>query len=82
MAFYFLMKLVAEMAEGAHCAIIVPMEVLDARYGIAAKRVLCQHTALSAIIHFSQKMTRLQSMLVGLHRQLGGLTKRGFAIIL
>jgi len=65
MAFYFLMKLIAEMAEGAHCAIIVPMEVLDAHYGITAKRVLCQHTALSAIIHFSQTMNAFHKVDVG-----------------
>ena len=65
MAFYFLMKLVAEMSEGAHAAIIVPMEVLDARYGSAAKRVLCRQTVLSAIIHFSQEMNAFHKVDVG-----------------
>jgi len=65
MAFYFLMKLVAEMPEGAQAAIIVPMEVLDARYGNAAKRVLCRQTVLSAIIHFSQEMNAFHKVDVG-----------------
>ena len=65
MAFYFLMKLIAEMSEGAHCAIIVPMEVLDARYGRAAKRVLCQQTVLSGIIHFSHEMNAFHKVDVG-----------------
>ncbi|MBM4467355.1 MAG: SAM-dependent DNA methyltransferase [Chloroflexi bacterium] len=65
MAFHFLMKLVAEMPEGAHAAIIVPMEVLDARYGSAAKRVLCRQTVLSAIIHFSQEMNAFHKVDVG-----------------
>ena len=65
MAFYFLMKLVAEMPEGAHAAIIVPVEVLDARYGSAAKRVLCRQTVLSAIIHFSQEMNAFHKVDVG-----------------
>lgn len=65
MAFYFLMKLIAEMPEGANLAIIVPMEVLDARYGNAAKRVLSQETAISAIIHFSQEMNAFYKVDVG-----------------
>jgi adenine-specific DNA-methyltransferase len=65
MAFYFLMKLIAEMPEGAHAAIIVPMEVLDARYGDAAKRVLCHQTVLSAIIHFSREMNAFHNVDVG-----------------
>jgi len=65
LAFYFLLKLIAEMPEGAQAAVIVPMEVLDARYGQAAKRALCQHTALSAIIHFSPQMNAFQKVDVG-----------------
>ena len=65
MAFYFLMKLVAEMPEGAHAAIIVPMEVLDAHYGSVAKRVLCRQTVLSAIIHFSQEINAFHKVDVG-----------------
>ncbi len=65
MAFYFLLKIIAEMPEGAHTAIIVPMEVLDARYGSAAKRVLCRETVLSAIIHFSQEMNAFHKVDVG-----------------
>lgn len=65
MAFYFLLKLVAEMPDGAHAAVIVPMEVLDARYGRAAKRVLCQHTSLAAIIHFSPHMNAFHKVDVG-----------------
>lgn len=65
MAFYFLLKLIAEMPEGAHAAIIVPMEVLDARYGSVAKRVLCRQTVLSTIIHFSQEMNAFQKVDVG-----------------
>jgi SAM-dependent methyltransferase len=65
MACYFLLKLIAEMPEGAHAAVIVPMEVLDARYGNAAKRVLCHQTVLSAIIHFSQEMNAFHKVDVG-----------------
>jgi adenine-specific DNA-methyltransferase len=65
MAFYFLLKLIAEMPEGAHAAIIVPMEVLDARYGSVAKRMLCLQTVLSAIIHFSQEMNAFHKVDVG-----------------
>jgi len=48
-AFYFLIKLIAEMNENTHCAVIVPMEVLDAHYGIKAKQVLYHQTAIKAI---------------------------------
>jgi type I restriction-modification system DNA methylase subunit len=65
LAFYFLLKLIAEMPDDARAAIIVPMEVLDARYGKAARRVLCQHTALSAIIHFSPQMNAFHKVDVG-----------------
>ena len=65
LAFYFLLKLIAEMPEGARAAVIVPMEVLDARYGRSARRVLCQHTTLSAIIHFSPQMNAFRKVDVG-----------------
>ncbi|MHA2367753.1 MAG: N-6 DNA methylase [Candidatus Hodarchaeales archaeon] len=65
LAFYFLLKIIAEMAEGAHAAIIVPMEVLDARYGKTARQVLCQHTTLSALIHFAPEMNAFQNVDVG-----------------
>lgn len=65
LAFYFLLKLIAEMPNGARAAVIVPMEVLDARYGKAAKRVLCQHTALTAMIHFSPQMNAFHKVDVG-----------------
>jgi len=65
LAFYFLLKLVAEMPAGAHAAVIVPMEVLDARYGRAAKRVLCQQTTLAAVIHFSPRMNAFRKVDVG-----------------
>ncbi|MCI0488591.1 MAG: N-6 DNA methylase [Blastocatellia bacterium] len=65
MAFYFLLKLIAEMPEGARAAVIVPMEVLDARYGKAARRVLCQQTAMNAIIHFSPQMNAFHKVDVG-----------------
>jgi len=65
MAFYFLIKLIAEMNEDAHCAVIVPMEVLDAHYGIKAKQVLYHQTAIKAIINFSQQMNAFQNVDVG-----------------
>jgi hypothetical protein len=65
LAFYFLLKLIAEMPEGAQAAVIVPMEVLDARYGQAAKRALCQYTSLSSIIHFSPRMNAFHKVDVG-----------------
>jgi methylase of polypeptide subunit release factors len=65
LAFYFLLKLIAEMPDGAPGAVIVPMEVLDARYGKAAKRVLCQHTTVSALIHFSPQMNAFHKVDVG-----------------
>jgi hypothetical protein len=65
LAFYFLLKIVAEMVEGAHAAIIVPMEVLDARYGKTARQVLCQHTTLSALIHFAPEMNAFPNVDVG-----------------
>jgi len=65
MAFYFLLKLIAEMPDGARGAVIVPMEVLDARYGKETRRVLCQHTSLSAIVHFSPQMNAFHKVDVG-----------------
>ncbi len=65
LAFYFLLKLIAEMPEGARAAVIVPMEVFDARYGLAAKRALCQQTALSSIIHFAPQMNAFHKVDVG-----------------
>ncbi|MBI3950222.1 MAG: N-6 DNA methylase [Acidobacteria bacterium] len=65
LAFYFLLKLIAEMPDGARAAVIVPMEVLDARYGKVAKHVLCQHTALTALIHFSPEMNAFHKVDVG-----------------
>jgi adenine-specific DNA-methyltransferase len=65
LAFYFLLKTIAEIPDGAHAAVIVPMEVLDARYGRAAKRALCQYTSLSAIIHFSPQMNAFHKVDVG-----------------
>ena len=65
LAFFFLLKLIAEMREGARAAVIVPMEVLDARYGLAAKSVLSQQTTISAIIHFSPQMNAFHKVDVG-----------------
>lgn len=65
LAFYFLLKLIAEIPEGACAAVIVPMETVDARYGQAARRVLCEHTTLEAIIHFSPQMNAFHKVDVG-----------------
>lgn len=65
LAFHFLLKLVADMPDGARAAVIVPMEVLDARYGRAARRVLCQHTLLSALISFAPQMNAFHKVDVG-----------------
>jgi methylase of polypeptide subunit release factors len=65
LAFYFLLKLIAELPEGAHLAAITPMQVLDARYGNAMKRVLCQHTTLKALIHFAPEMNAFHKVDVG-----------------
>jgi SAM-dependent methyltransferase len=65
LAFYFLLKLIAEMREGARAAVIVPMEVLDARYGLSAKHVLSQQTTISAIIHFAPQMNAFKRVDVG-----------------
>jgi len=65
LAFFFLLKLIAEMPDGAYAAVIVPMEVSDARYGKTARSVLCQHTMLSTIIHFSPRMNAFHKVDVG-----------------
>lgn len=65
LAAHFLLKLVAEMPAGARAAVIAPMEVLDARYGRTVKRVLCQHTTLTAIVHFSPQMNAFHQVDVG-----------------
>jgi len=65
MASYFLLKAIADMPEGAHAAIILPMEVLDARYGNTTKAVLCRETILTAIIHFSPEMNAFAKVDVG-----------------
>lgn len=65
LAFHFLLKAIAELPDGGHAAFIVPMEVLDARYGRTAKRVICRHTTLSAIIHFSPQMNAFENVDVG-----------------
>jgi len=65
LAFFFLLKLIVEMPEGARGAVIVPMEVLDARYGKVARHILCQHTTLSAIIVFSPQMNAFPKVEVG-----------------
>ncbi len=65
LAFYFLLKLIAELPTGAHAAVIVPMQVLDARYGKAAKRILASHTRLEAMIHFSPHLNAFHQVDVG-----------------
>jgi adenine-specific DNA-methyltransferase len=65
MAFYFLLKIISEMTDGAHAAVIVPMEVLDAVYGKIGKYVLRHYTVLSAIVHFSKDMNAFHKVDVG-----------------
>ncbi len=65
MALFFLLKLIAEMPEGARAAFIAPMEVLDARYGLAAKLALTRETAMTAVIHFSPQMNAFHKVDVG-----------------
>ncbi|MFX0114747.1 MAG: class I SAM-dependent DNA methyltransferase [Candidatus Hodarchaeota archaeon] len=65
LAFYFLLKIIAEMADDVQAAFIVPMEVLDARYGKIARQILCQHTTISSIIHFSPEMNAFPNVDVG-----------------
>jgi methylase of polypeptide subunit release factors len=65
LALYFLLKIIAELPMGGRAAVIVPMEVLDARYGRAAKRILCQYTSLSAIVNFAPQMNAFHKVDVG-----------------
>jgi methylase of polypeptide subunit release factors len=65
MASYFLLKIIAEMPEGARAAIILPMETLDARYGHAAKHALVHQTNLHALIHFAPEMNAFAKVDVG-----------------
>ncbi|MFQ5980305.1 MAG: class I SAM-dependent DNA methyltransferase [Candidatus Heimdallarchaeota archaeon] len=65
LALYFLLKTITEMSDGAHAAFIVPMEVLDARYGLAARKILCQKTTVIGIIHFAPEMNAFPNVDVG-----------------
>lgn len=65
LAFYFLLKLIAELMPRARAAVIVPMQVLDARYGKVAKRILASHTRLIAMIHFSPQLNAFHQVDVG-----------------
>jgi SAM-dependent methyltransferase len=65
LACHFLLKLIAEMEEGARAAVIVPMETLDARYGIAAKLALRNHTSIAALIRFAPHMNAFHKVDVG-----------------
>jgi SAM-dependent methyltransferase len=65
LAFYFLLKLIAKMPFGARGAVIVPMEVIDARYGRSARRALCQRTSLTTMIHFAPQMNAFHKVDVG-----------------
>lgn len=65
LALYFLLKIITEMSDGAHAAFIVPMEVLDARYGQAARKILCHKTTVVAIIHFAPEMNAFPNVDVG-----------------
>lgn len=65
LASYFLLRIVADMEDGARAAVIVPMEAIDALYGLAAKRLMLRCTALNAIIHFSPEMSAFQKVDVG-----------------
>jgi len=65
LAFYFLLKLIAELPVDARAAVIVPMQVLDARYGRVAKRILASQTRLGAMIHFSPMLNAFHQVDVG-----------------
>jgi methylase of polypeptide subunit release factors len=65
LAYYFLLKLIADMPDGAHAAIIAPMETIDARYGWAARRILGQSTTLVALVHFAPQMNAFRNVDVG-----------------
>lgn len=65
MAFYFAMKLLADMRPGACGALIMPMEVFDARYGAAARCAFAREASLTAVIHFSPRMSAFARVDVG-----------------
>ncbi len=65
LAFYFLLKIISDLPIGARAAVIVPMQVLDARYGKVAKQILCSHTQLTAMIHFSPQLNAFHKVDVG-----------------
>lgn len=65
LALFFLLKLIAEMQEGVRAAVIAPMEVVDARYGQAARVALLRYTALDAMIHFAPQMSAFHKVDVG-----------------
>ncbi|MEW6359585.1 MAG: N-6 DNA methylase [Planctomycetota bacterium] len=65
MAFYFLLKAISEISEGCRAAVILPMQVLDARYGNAAKLALCRDAIIHAVIHFSHEMNAFENVDVG-----------------
>jgi len=65
LAFHFLLKMISEMPEGCRAAFIVPMQVIDARYGLATKLALCRHTVIHAVVHFSQEMNAFANVDVG-----------------
>jgi len=65
LACHFLLKLIADMKEGARAAVVVPMETLDARYGSAAKRALGIHTRIVAMIRFAPEMNAFHKVDVG-----------------
>ncbi|HET9533457.1 MAG TPA: hypothetical protein VFQ92_24100, partial [Blastocatellia bacterium] len=62
---HFLLRLIADMKEGSRAAVIVPMETLDARYGIAAKLALRDHTRIEAMIRFAPSMNAFHRVDVG-----------------
>jgi hypothetical protein len=65
LAYYFLLKVIAEIKRDASVAVIVPMEVFDARYGIQARAALTRHTRVEAIVHFSHEMNAFHKVDVG-----------------
>ena len=65
LATYFLLKLIAEMPVGARAAIILPMQVLDARYGNTTKQILSRETRIDALIHFAPEMNAFANVDVG-----------------
>lgn len=65
LATYFLFKIISEMKEGARCAFIAPMQLLDARYGQSAKMVLLKRVEISAVIQFAPEMSAFPGVDVG-----------------